>query len=116
MTTNDETPFESELVVGRVTPLKDEILYKHNAFNPIAGNQLEFHDGKINHPPHYTQSPSGVECIQIVEHMNFNRGNAVKYIWRAGDKGDAIEDLKKAKWYIEREIQRIEKEKGGENG
>lgn len=64
----------------------------------------------VNHPPHYTGHPSGVECIQIVEHMNFCRGNAVKYIWRAGEKGDPVEDLKKARWYIDREIERIMKE------
>lgn len=62
----------------------------------------------INHPPHYTDHPSGVECIQITEHMNFCRGNAVKYIWRAGEKGDEIEDLKKARWYIDREISRLQ--------
>jgi hypothetical protein len=49
-----------------------------------------------------------VECIDIVEHFNFNLGNAIKYIWRAGLKGEAIEDLRKAIWYIDREIQRIE--------
>lgn len=61
----------------------------------------------INHPPHYTKHPSGIECIQITEHMNFCLGNAVKYIWRANEKGKQIEDLEKAKWYIEREIARI---------
>jgi hypothetical protein len=61
----------------------------------------------VNHPPHYTQHPSGVECIQITEHMNFCIGNAVKYIWRAGLKhDDAIEDLEKAVWYLRREIER----------
>lgn len=60
----------------------------------------------VNHPKHYVEHPSGVECIQITEHMDFCLGNAVKYVWRAGLKGDAIEDLKKAVWYIEREIQR----------
>lgn len=58
----------------------------------------------VNHPAHYTQHPSGVECIQITEHMGFNLGNAVKYIWRADLKDDAVEDLRKAKWYIEREL------------
>lgn len=61
----------------------------------------------VNHPSHYTQHPSGVECIQITEHMNFCRGNAIKYIWRAGEKGSEIQDLEKAKWYIEREIARL---------
>lgn len=66
----------------------------------------------VNHPKHYTSHPSGVECITVVEHMNFNRGNAMKYIWRAGEKGDELEDLRKARWYLEREIQRLEKPKG----
>lgn len=58
----------------------------------------------VNHPPHYTAHPSGIECIQITEHMGFNLGNALKYIWRCDLKRDAIEDLKKARWYIDREI------------
>jgi len=58
----------------------------------------------VNHPPHYKAHPSGVECIEITEHMNFCLGNAVKYIWRADLKNNAVEDLKKAKWYLEREI------------
>lgn len=61
----------------------------------------------VNHPRHYTKHPSGVECIQITEHMTFNLGNAVKYIWRADLKGKQVEDLKKAVWYINREIERI---------
>lgn len=61
----------------------------------------------VDHPKHYTSHPSGVECIQITEHMGFNLGNAVKYIWRCDLKHDApIEDLEKAIWYIEREIKR----------
>lgn len=64
----------------------------------------------INHPPHYTSHPSGIECIQITEHMNFNLGNAIKYLWRAGLKSDVkVEDLKKACWYIDREIGRLQK-------
>lgn len=58
----------------------------------------------VNHPKHYTEHPSGIECIQITEHMGFCLGNAVKYIWRADLKNDAIEDLEKAAWYIQREI------------
>ena len=65
----------------------------------------------VNHPAHYTAHPSGVECIQITEHMNFCLGNAIKYIWRAGLKSnDPILDLKKAVFYINREIDRREKE------
>lgn len=60
----------------------------------------------VNSPPHYTGHPSGIECIQITEHMGFCLGNALKYIWRCNDKGSAVEDLKKALWYINREIAR----------
>lgn len=63
----------------------------------------------IDHPSHYTSHPSGVEAITITEHMGFCVGNAMKYLWRAGLKNDAIEDLKKARWYVDREIQRLEK-------
>ena len=63
----------------------------------------------VNQPPHYTDHPSGVECIAITEHMNFCLGNAIKYIWRAGSNGEALEDLKKARWYVEREIARLER-------
>ena len=58
----------------------------------------------VNSPKHYCSHPSGVECIQITEHMSFCLGNAVKYIWRADEKNDAVEDLRKARWYIDREI------------
>lgn len=68
---------------------------------------------KIDHPAHYNNSPSGVECIDVAEHMNFNRGNAVKYVWRAGAKGDEIEDLQKAIWYLQREVARLQKAKLG---
>jgi len=57
-------------------------------------------------PAYYKAHPSGVECIKVTEHMNFCLGNAVKYIWRAGLKDDAIQDLEKAVWYIKREIER----------
>lgn len=63
----------------------------------------------INHPKHYTSHPSGVECITVTEHMSFNVGNAIKYLWRADDKGSPIEDLKKAAWYVAREIARRER-------
>ena len=68
----------------------------------------------VNSPAHYTSHPSGVECIEIAEHMTFCLGNAVKYIWRAGQKGDAVEDLRKAQFYIAREIARLVAERGRE--
>lgn len=63
---------------------------------------------RVDHPSHYNSHPSGVEAITITEHMGFNVGNAVKYLWRAGLKSpDEIEDLRKARWYVDREIQRL---------
>ena len=69
----------------------------------------------VNHPKHYNSHPSGVECIEITEHMNFCLGNAVKYIWRASLKGKEVEDLRKVRWYIDREISRILNEKSHES-
>ena len=64
-------------------------------------------DDPVNHPSHYTSHPSGIECITVTQHMNFCLGNAVKYIWRAGLKGDSrVEDLRKAIWYIQKELDR----------
>ncbi|MEZ6852078.1 DUF3310 domain-containing protein [Halodesulfovibrio aestuarii] len=60
----------------------------------------------VNYPPHYTQHPSGVEQIELSEHMTFNVGNAFKYLHRAALKGNEQQDLEKAAWYIEREIKR----------
>jgi hypothetical protein len=70
----------------------------------------------VNHPSHYNAHPSGVECIQIIEHMNFCLGSAVKYIWRADLKNNDIEDLKKAEFYIKREIERREARSQEESG
>jgi hypothetical protein len=75
---------------------------------PKKDDMTKDHD-PINNPHHYTAHPSGIECIQITEHMGFCLGNAIKYIFRADHKGNALEDLKKARWYIDREIQRREK-------
>lgn len=64
----------------------------------------------VNHPPHYTSHPSGIEAIQVTRWMTFNLGNAMKYIWRAGIKNPdkQVEDLKKAVFYLNDEIQRLE--------
>ncbi len=61
----------------------------------------------VHHPTHYTDHPSGVECIAIAEHMGFNLGNVVKYVWRHEGK-NGLEDLRKARWYLDREIARRE--------
>lgn len=67
----------------------------------------------VNHPPHYTAHPSGIECIEVTEHFNFCLGNAIKYIWRAGlkDSRTQVEDLQKAAWYLNRELERLADEK-----
>ena len=87
-----------------VTQIKngEEIIYQSK---PIVNDS-------INHPKHYTSHPSGIETIQITRHMNFNRGNAVKYLMRAGLKDPAkeVEDLQKAVWYIQDEIKRLNRE------
>lgn len=82
---------------------------------PVA-DAISPEEDAVNHPSHYTSDPSGVECIQITRHRNFNIGNAIKYLWRAGLKQSAdksaqekqIEDLKKAVFYIQDEIKRLE--------
>lgn len=66
----------------------------------------------VHHPSHYNWLPNGFEVIDMTEHMNFNLGNAVKYLARAGRKSDnAIQDLEKASWYVNREIERISAQK-----
>ena len=68
----------------------------------------------VNHPSHYAEGWSnGAEIIDITENLNFNRGNAVKYIARAGKKSydKDLEDLRKAQWYLEREIFRVMSER-----
>lgn len=78
----------------------------------ISGNSMY---DSVERPKHYNLHMSGVQCIEITEHMNFCLGNVIKYVWRAGLKEDTstvknlkrIEDLEKALWYLKREIKRI---------
>lgn len=74
----------------------------------INAQNIVSSDDQVNHPSHYTQY-RGLEIIDLVEQMNYNRGNAVKYIARAGFKNPdtEVQDLEKAMWYIRREIRRI---------
>lgn len=59
----------------------------------------------VNHPAHY-RGRNGLEAIDVIEefNLNFNIGNAVKYLLRAGRKGPRLEDIQKAAWYLEREL------------
>ena len=91
--------YENAGVQWRVTGSTDEEL---DLVEPPAPDP-------VNHPAHYTSDPSGVECIEITRHRNFNVGNAIKYLWRAGlkDADTVVQDLEKARWYITDEINRL---------
>lgn len=67
----------------------------------------------VNSPPHYTSHPSGIEPIEITRHMNFNLGNVIKYVMRAPYKGNELQDLEKAAWYLKDEIARLKGEHDG---
>lgn len=81
----------------------------------IDRKEKEQKTDNVNHPSHYNSHPSGIECIEIARHHNFNIGNTIKYLWRAGLKSEEgmedtdkqVEDLNKAIWYIQDEIKRI---------
>jgi len=60
-------------------------------------------------PSHYKNHPSGIECIDVTRHMNFNLGNVIKYLWRSGQKDPTLQELKKAAWYLNDEIKKLEK-------
>ena len=79
--------------------------YGQTAPDPSKENEMRDElKETVNHPPHYATHPSGVEAVDIAEHLSFNLGNAFKYVWRAKKKGKQEEDLEKAIWYLEREV------------
>lgn len=98
--------------------LKEDFLREADEVLKIIGEieanniQKEIEKDKIN-PSHYKTHPSGIECIEITRHLNFNVGNAIKYLWRNGlkDNESSIDDLNKAIWYINDEIERLETSK-----
>ncbi|MFJ8699440.1 DUF3310 domain-containing protein [Streptomyces ardesiacus] len=95
---------EHELDRDDLTPYI-EILDEFIGLQKAAAEQYD----EVNHPSHYTWLPNGVEVIDITQHFNFTLGNALKYIMRAGHKHDEpLTDLRKAAWYINREIERLE--------
>jgi len=73
-------------------------------------NHTEQKPDMVNHPPHYTVN--GIEVIDVIENykLNYKLGNVVKYVLRADLKGNRLQDLKKALWYLQREIEQIEKQ------
>ena len=90
--------------------MEGELVRRYKA-TEAKGNNVDM----VNHPPHYTSHPSGVECITITRHYCFSIGNAIKYLWRAGlkkdisleDKQKEIEDLEKSIWYINDRIKQL---------
>lgn len=79
-----------------------------SASESTTGNEVD-PDG-VDHPVHYNLHPSGVECIQVIRHHNFNIGSAIKYLWRQGlkDGEPSAKDISKAIWYLEDELERME--------
>lgn len=90
-----------------IADINTKILSEDIPFPNISQSQ----NSPVDHPKHYMSHPSGIEVIEITRHMNFNLGNVIKYILRAGhkDKNKIIEDLKKAQWYLNDEIIKLEK-------
>ena len=90
---------------------------REKVFNTIIGSKEEEpkESDSVNHPKYYNSHPSGVECIDITRHYDFDIGNAIKYLWRAGlkkeqglsDTEKEIEDCKKAIWYINDHIRQL---------
>ena len=87
-----------------VAPLEESIA---NAM--LAVSSVPVAVDMVNHPSHYTSHPKGIECIDVIEECdNFNLAQVMRYVWRVafGGKADDLEDLRKAKFYLERAIDR----------
>lgn len=120
--TQDYKNTENYYYLGKETPTfsvnTEDIVISLSSKDTVDINfdTITITEDKVNHPSHYTSHPSGIECIQVTQHYNFCIGNAIKYLWRAGLKQEAgqdshakqIEDLKKAIWYINKEISNLE--------
>ncbi len=107
-------PFPSADELANLAKMEDDITDLADSFKPgkiipvqePLQIQPPIPEDPIN-PSHYRKHPSGIECIEVTRHMNFNVGNAIKYLWRYMDKGDPVENLKKAQWYLDDEIRRL---------
>lgn len=101
---------------------KNSSTYFYTSMKDFLGYWIPYKapDDKVNHPSHYTwlKDLCGIEAIDITRHLDFNLGNSIKYILRSGhkkeegytDKQKTIEDLKKAIWYLNDEINMLKKE------
>lgn len=112
----DGTVFEAPFNDGGLPVPQDltvdeaaEVVQKYPTVNffVVGPADEEGPNSNVDHPKHYNQHPSGIECIEIVRHMGFNLGNVVKYIWRDGHKDTEVplQDLEKALWYLKDEIE-----------
>lgn len=113
-----ENIFDCEGLKDDDPKLYKEIKEQKQMFEILSLKKKEAAQDPVNHPSHYISDPSGIECIQISENWSFCLGNALKYLWRNGKK-DAdtdIQDLQKAIWYIQREIERKKRVKGELDG
>lgn len=102
----------SRCLKAKVYTFDDFLKYIKPYIGKDSGGSLSPVEDNVNNPKHYNSHPSGIEAIEITRHMNFNLGNAVKYLWRNGlkDGQPAIQDLEKAIWYIKDEIKRLKNE------
>jgi len=100
----EETLLLIDFLIGKDGPKnKDEIDVLNDLVQHYESMQIS---SSVKHPDHYNAHPSGVECIEIVEHFNYNIGNAMKYLWRCDLKDDPIENLEKAMNSVHLEIKR----------
>ena len=108
---------ENKLAISEIETAMCDVMQLLKCF--IDCNDKEQKTDNVNHPAHYNSHPSGIECIEIARHHNFNIGNSIKYLWRAGLKSEKgmedadkqVEDLRKAIFYINDEIERIKSNK-----
>lgn len=115
-----EEYWDTHVCEGTIAAAEYETMLK-DALNEVAEALINNSHDPVNHPAHYTSHPSGVECIDITKHYNFQIGNAMKYLWRQGLKESVgldpidkqIQDCKKAVWYINSFINDLENKKNG---
>lgn len=101
-------PGFTELTIDQWEAISTKIFYQESEkLSRIDDDEFN----PVSNPKHYNSHPSGIECIEITRHHNFNIGNAIKYLWRQGlkDGSPSEEDLRKAIWYIEDEIKKVKK-------
>jgi hypothetical protein len=98
--------------------VKKNITVEDESYLFGIGNPQSFEDHhgmlsqyeEVNHPKHYDLLPNGIECIDVIRHFDVDKGNAIKYIWRAGKKpgADEVKDLEKAIFYLQDRIKEVQ--------